>query len=113
MAKAPSDGGPDAVQPMMEDAPKSDAKQPDAPQQDTVKIIAKATFTEGPDFTGRLLHSGDEAEVERGRANELRAQGFCTFADKDAEEAAKKDDLPASDQGQPVTVMRGHRRPKE
>lgn len=108
MAKAPDDGPqanappPDTAQPQA-DAPQQGA----APTEDKLKVRAKATIYEEDNFQGRQLFPGDEGEILRGRAVELRAQGFVEFLDQKMEDEAKKrDPEPSTDNGRPVITSR-------
>jgi hypothetical protein len=110
MAKAPDDGA---------NAPPNDTAQPqaDAPQQgsapteDKVKVRSRAVIFEDDNFQGKQLYPGDEAEISRGRAVELRAQGFVEFLDSKMEDEAKKSDAqPSTDNGRPVITTRSIRR---
>jgi hypothetical protein len=110
MAKAPDDG---AKAPPDDTAqPQADAQQQgSAPSEDKLKVRAKAVIYEDDNWQGRQLFPGDEGEILRGRAVELRAQGFVEFLDKKMEDEAKKNDPePSMDMGRPVITTRSVRR---
>jgi hypothetical protein len=111
MAKAPDDGQQATAPPPDTAQPQADAKQGSAPSEDKLKVRARATIYEEDNFQGRQLYPGDEAEILRGRAVELRAQGFVEFLDKKLEDEAKKGDPePSTDMGRPVITSRSIRR---
>jgi hypothetical protein len=107
LAKEPTGGGQQEVA-----APDDTAQPPPAaPSEDKVKVRARAVIFEEDGFSGRQLYPGDEAEILRGRAVELRAQGFVEFLDKKLEDEAKKNDPePSMDMGRPVITSRSIRR---
>jgi hypothetical protein len=73
----------------------------------TVRVRAKGFVHKDGVMMGELANPGDEFTVERIRGAELRANGIVEYADKDAEDAAEKDD-PTPDYGDtnPGVVMR-------
>jgi hypothetical protein len=118
MAREPTGGGQqeaaapaDTAQPQPDAQPQAAAQQGSAPTEDKVKVRARATIYEEDNFQGRQLYPGDEAEILRGRAVELRAQGFVEFLDQTMEDEAKKNDpAPSTDNGRPVITSRSFRR---
>jgi hypothetical protein len=57
-----------------------------------MRVRARSHFHKGPNMSGGLCEPGEEFEVDRMRAAELRANGLVEFADKDDEDAAEKYD---------------------
>jgi hypothetical protein len=81
------------------------AAAPVADEQ-SIRVRARGSFHKQPDFTGGLVQAGDEFDVPRGRAAELRANELVDFVDKkDEEEANKLDPRPDPIAGTPDGIL--------